>query len=394
MRGRLESRGGNVGEISKVTLSSHVRTSCHRKRRVLSCEFGVHKGNIAAILDRGDVGGSELHSGKFGPVNAREPWMLLDLLWINETNSGVAYQEFLEEVASLISDRRGDFELCSHDLLIHLVHILSIERRQTSQHLAHQGAEAPPVHGLAVAGALQNFWSKILRSTTECRRAIIIREETLLGDTKVGHADVPFTGEQQVLRLEITVENTTVMEVFQAKHDFGAVEASALFAEGLVLLEVEEELSSVDVIHDEVQLVRGLERVVEVDKEGVAELLQDVLLGLRVFNLSSVEDGLLVENLHRVDFASVLLLHLDDLLWVRRERKTKRGKPHTTKASFPDYSQELKVFDVDLPICLDDLGALGATSCETRERNTGKKRYTPHFQLQSRLCLAHGPSHQ
>lgn len=92
---------------------------------------------------------------------------------------------------------------------------------------------------------------------------------------------------------------------------------------------MEKELSSIDVIHNEIQLVRSLEGVVEINEERMAELLQNALLGAGVFEFVSLNNGLLVEDLHGVDLFSVFLSDLHDL----------------SKASLSDDAKNVKVID-------------------------------------------------
>mmetsp|Transcript_9518 Transcript_9518/g.15582 ORF Transcript_9518/g.15582 Transcript_9518/m.15582 type:complete len:287 (+) Transcript_9518:501-1361(+) len=258
--------------------------------------------------------------------------MLLDHGWLGETLLGVADEELLEQVLGLVADGLGDLETSGHDLLVHLLHVLRVEGGQTSEHLKHQGSKAPPVDGLSVSVSFKDLRSKVLGRSAEGGSAIVVADETFLGDTKVGHADVAIVREEQVLRLQITIEDTAVVEVLETKDDFGTVEASTLLAETLVALEVVEKLTTVDVVHDEEELVGGLERVVEVDEEGVAELLQNALLGARVLEFVSLDNRLLVEDLHGVDLSCVLLLHLH----------------HLSEASLSNHAQGLKVIDSDL----------------------------------------------
>ena len=96
----------------------------------------------------------------------------------------------------------------------------------------------------------------------------------------------------------VPVDDALVVEVLQAQHDLGRVEPHSLLGELLLLLQVAEQfacdrreisqsrarswaeeevrssgtggpgVTSVDVVHDEVELVCGLEGVVELDQEG------------------------------------------------------------------------------------------------------------------------------
>ena len=78
--------------------------------------------------------------------------------------------------------------------------------------------------------------------------------------------------QKQVLWLEVTVDDSRVMQRFECKKNFRSVETRALKREALLFLQMVEELSSVHKVEDKIELVLALERVVEVDKEWVVNL--------------------------------------------------------------------------------------------------------------------------
>jgi hypothetical protein len=57
------------------------------------------------------------------------------------------------------------------DLVVHSLHVGIIEGRETSEHLEEQGAERPPVHGLAVAFVLEDLGGQVLGGAAEGLRA-------------------------------------------------------------------------------------------------------------------------------------------------------------------------------------------------------------------------------
>ena len=75
---------------------------------------------------------------------------------------------------------------------------------------------------------------------------------------------------------------------------------------------MEEELSAVEEIGDEVEALGALEGVVQLGHERMRDLLHDVTLNLRVRNLIRLDDEVLLEGLDGVDLAIVLFLgHVD-----------------------------------------------------------------------------------
>lgn len=138
------------------------------------------------------------------------------------------------------------------------------------------------------------------------------------------------------------------------------VEASDVFAEGVVFDEHRHEVSSGEKLHEEVEVVGVLERVVELHDPWRVGFGEDVALGSDVgelmgeqsatetaregrgdANLVLLEHLGLLQTLHRVDFVGVDLLHQSDLR--RRETSSARACPSfalepkrtSPKAPFP-----------------------------------------------------------
>lgn len=109
--------------------------------------------------------------------------------------------------------------------------------------------------------------------------------ETFFAEAKVCHANVTLVGEKEVLWLEVTVDDSGVVQVLEREADLGAVELDALDRELLLALKVEEQLTAVDEVEDEVEFVVGLEAVMEVHEERVVQFLEDVKLRHCVIDL-------------------------------------------------------------------------------------------------------------
>jgi hypothetical protein len=71
------------------------------------------------------------------------------------------------------------------------------------------------------------------------------------------------------------------VEVFQRSRNFSRVESRSILVDALIrpCLERSEELTTTAVFHAEVEMVFGLERVVESNNKGVVAGRQDFLLG-------------------------------------------------------------------------------------------------------------------
>ena len=61
-----------------------------------------------------------------------------------------------------------------------------------------------------------DFWSNIFRGATESPR--LAARVDVLGEAKVDHLDVALLVQKQVLRLEISVDDSSVVEVLKSAH--------------------------------------------------------------------------------------------------------------------------------------------------------------------------------
>jgi hypothetical protein len=116
--------------------------------------------------------------------------------------------------------------------------------------------------------------------------------------------------------------------MLQSEHQLGNVEPCSVLAEPSFLLQVPKEFSTALVVGDKVQLLFGLERKLESDKEWAFQApLQDLALSDRMGDLLLGDDLTLREYLHRINSSSVLLSDLED----------------TTERSSTDEFQEFEV---------------------------------------------------
>jgi hypothetical protein len=147
-----------------------------------------------------------------------------------------------------------ELELTLEDLLIHSLDVGVIEGRQAPQHLIQEGAQTPPVHRLAMPFVLQDLRGKVLWGATEGLGASLWSSagDAALGETKVSEADVALSIEQQILRLEVSVDDIIGVESLQSRGDLSGVEATTLFRESSIFLQPEEELSSGHVVEHHV----------------------------------------------------------------------------------------------------------------------------------------------
>lgn len=97
-------------------------------------------------------------------------------------------QESFYEVLELLRSPRDPREIyaLSGDCVQELHLVLVLEGRPAAVHLVQQGAETPPVSGLAVALLLDDFGGKVLGRPADSKGHIFV----FLKDTLLGKAEV------------------------------------------------------------------------------------------------------------------------------------------------------------------------------------------------------------
>ena len=101
-----------------------------------------------------------------------------------------------------------------------------------------------------------------------------------------------------------------------------------------------EDVSSANVLQEKVDAMIILENVVHREDERVLGLEQDVLLGLRVQDLTLLNEDVLVDSLHGVLFLIMLVDHVE----------------HLAKGSFVNDLDDLEVFEFNLGLLVDTVG--------------------------------------
>lgn len=171
------------------------------------------------------------------------------------------------------------------------------------------------------------FWR-----SAECagRRSI---PHLLLAQTVIGNLDVSIHGKENIIELQVTVDNTILVEVLQCQADFCSIELSTLSTE-LPTLNVQHEITTTDILHDEVNSGFCLETSVEVEQEWVTFLVgdeEDTLLRPCAFNLVVLNDKLFLEYFDGIQVLGLLGLRKHDL----------------TEVTLTEHSQEVEIIQTN-----------------------------------------------
>ena len=116
-----------------------------------------------------------------------------------------------------------------------------------------------------------------------------------------------------VKREDKPVNDAATVKVGQCRQDLGRVESSTRLLEIPILAQVPEELTSVDVFHNQVESVLRLEGRVKTNEERVAQTLHDPSLGLQVSHVLLAHELGLFQHLDGEDLGCFLLGTEQDL---------------------------------------------------------------------------------
>mmetsp|Transcript_21082 Transcript_21082/g.59974 ORF Transcript_21082/g.59974 Transcript_21082/m.59974 type:complete len:250 (+) Transcript_21082:291-1040(+) len=152
-----------------------------------------------------------------------------------------------------------------------------------------------------------------------------------LAQAQVRELEVAAPVQEQVVRLEVSVDVPEGVDGFDSQNSLGGVEAGGVLREDVLLHEQGHEVSAGEELHDEVEVVLVLERVVEFNeplgRASGAGMSEDVALGPHVRHLVFEHHGLLDHGFHSVNLTRVFLLDEADL----------------AESAFPDDAQGHKV---------------------------------------------------
>ena len=115
--------------------------------------------------------------------------------------------------------------------MVHQFAIRVVKRWQTVDHFIYQDSQRPPVYTLSVwlevmkgeklDQLANNLRSKILGSAAEGMRSISL--DSLFREAKVCYADVTFEIQNEILRLQVTVDDVVAVEMTNSHCNFCSV---------------------------------------------------------------------------------------------------------------------------------------------------------------------------
>lgn len=197
------------------------------------------------------------------PVDFLEECVLLDFLYSSlsgaQTFLGILFQQTLQQGASGLAKniKHEYFRFDNHLYFLVFVQTLLLERVDARQHLVNYQAQGPVIDFLAVPSSSDNFRSYVLWSTTKGEGDLFFFF-FYFTQSKICYAQVALAINQDVFRFEISVDDSIIMQALQSQNHLGGVKTSSVLLESAIFLKMVKELSTVDIIHHEVQFIAAL----------------------------------------------------------------------------------------------------------------------------------------
>ena len=160
-------------------------------------------------------------------------------------------------------------QLARHDLLVETHEAGVHEGRLAKQHLVHEDAQGPPVHGAGVAPTLENLRREVLGGSAHR----VAHATHRLREPEVCDDSMTLGVKQDVLRLEVPVGDVEAVQIREAGHDLRGVELDRGGGESVVHPHEGEQLTPRLEREQEVEVVNVLPAVGEAYQEGMVDFL-------------------------------------------------------------------------------------------------------------------------
>lgn len=118
------------------------------------------------------------------------------------------------------------------------------------------------------------LWGGVARAAARCLQRV--SRLVQVAESEVHDLQRPIVVDQQVLRLEVPVADAELVDVVDARDELLEVLAGLLFLQPLVLHDLVEELAAFHELHHQVQVLLGLDDLVDLHDVGVVQLLEDL----------------------------------------------------------------------------------------------------------------------
>ena len=145
----------------------------------------------------------------------------------------------MKNTACMVSvDSKTDLEEIVLRVLVRVVRgSNNVEGRPSGQHLVEQHPQGPPVNREPIVLRPEDLRRDVVWSSAECGGGIALTD-SFLAHPVVGQLDVTFVVQQNVVQLQISVNDSSLMQIIQRQADLRTVKPSVFFRQPSLSLKI------------------------------------------------------------------------------------------------------------------------------------------------------------
>lgn len=154
-----------------------------------------------------------------------------------------------------------------------------------------------------MSGLHDHLWRHILGTSTERSGPILVRLNVWLGESKISNSDVSLQVQENVLRFEVSVNDSLLMNLFQPEKGLDYVEFCNFFPHFSELFNKVEQLPSRTVLQDEYQTLLRFKTEFHLYNEWMLQLFHNLHFVYDYPLFFVLDDELLIDDFHRIEFS-------------------------------------------------------------------------------------------
>jgi hypothetical protein len=169
---------------------------------------------------------------------------------------------FSDQIFQWLRKTDCDIVLAIHNFLVQLHYILAILKRQIpASHGKENNSCRPDIDSQSFVDLIfEHLWCSIAGRPTGGLESLVLLVS--VGKPEVHNPQVHLIVEQEVLRLEVAMDHSDAMDVFDAIDELMEDAAGFLLFESLVISDIVEKLPVFHVLHDQKQFLWGFDYLV------------------------------------------------------------------------------------------------------------------------------------
>jgi hypothetical protein len=181
---------------------------------------------------------------------------------------------------------------------------LCLEGRVADEELVAQNAERPNVHCFVVGLALNHLGGEVVERATE---GVALGGRGVDGPAEVGDLDLALAIDEEVLRLDVTVDDVLLVAVVERRGEGSDVVRSSLLREALKALKVFVKLSSRGEFEDEIDSALIVEITIKAKNIVVTKVRLDLDFSTKLVLNAGLSELRLEQNFESNNVVTLLL---------------------------------------------------------------------------------------